>query len=145
MNWYKIASLFQIEIATDVSGIPYRKEVDDIQYLDQEKAKEILEKAIRSRHGRYDPKGAQNMAVRYKFKVTDVKESYDYVTFTTEISPKEEERGEVEVASPEHPRYEHLKQYDGGKTGKVVYKSPKEAIESIPKSEFLAYRGMSWE
>jgi hypothetical protein len=41
-------------------------------------------------------------------------------------------------------RYEYDKDWNG-KTNRKVYKTPKDAIESIPDNPSLAYRGMSWE
>lgn len=148
MNWYglcKVATSLQIDIETDVSDIPYRREGDDIRYLDDAMAKELVRQAVTSYYGRWDTSAVNNMAVRYRFLVTEANDRYDFATFDVRIIPKQEDRGQPEIVGPDHPSYEFYKEFHGGLTGNVVYKTPKDAIEAIPASDSLAYRGMSWE
>ena len=114
MNWYslyKTATSFQIEIATDVKDVAYRRSGDDISYLDDQKAKELLEEALRTKYSIYDKNDVKNMAVRYKFKLTKLKEAFDHVVFYTEIFVKDEGRGEIELASPDHESYDYHKKF----------------------------------
>lgn len=50
-----------------------------------------------------------------------------------------------EIAAPDNPLYSMYQQYSKGETGWRIFKTPKDAIDTIPEKEEWAYRGMSWE
>jgi hypothetical protein len=84
---------------------------------------------------------------RFKYTLTKVRQDdwNNEVTyhFTNDTIDKGKGRDEI-ISDKSDDRYEYYPNWDG-RTGKRVYKSPKDAIDSIPNDENLAYRGMSWE
>jgi len=89
---------------------------------------------LKSASGRYN-----YVLVKYSpDKWSDTKRLY----FKYDVIDKGKGREEI-ITDPTDWRHEYGN-WDG-KTGKKVFKSPKDAIESIPADPALAYRGMSWE
>lgn len=104
----------------------------------------LLRKGIQNYYNRIDPKGYQFLKKRYDFKLLDVRDHWDAATFQMRIVPKTK-GGERQKSTPDMHSYEFDKEHRGGYTGRILYKTPKNAIESIPANPTLGYRGMAWE
>lgn len=79
---------------------------------------------------------------RYTITLAEVKETYSGIQFNYTIMPK---GGTPEPPDPNDPMYDYIMKYKDGKTNNVLFKTPKDAIDSIPDDPSLVYRGMSWE
>lgn len=101
------------------------------------------EKALATHLRRYGNDIELNSSsARYIYTLTRFNAGYHaYDTLTFEYTPISK-RSSEEIATKDNPMYDL---YDNGKTGRTIYRSPKDAIEEIPTDNALAYRGMSWE
>jgi hypothetical protein len=82
-------------------------------------------------------------SARYVYTLTKFNAGYHaYDTLSFEYAPIEKNRGRDEIIGPDDYRYGI---YKDDKTGRKIYKTPKDAIAEIPVDGTLAYRGMSWE
>ena len=78
----------------------------------------------------------KNCTDRYDIELESVRNNYECI-FTFKFVPKG--NGQPEIGGEDHPIYK------GMPTGWTVYRTPKDAIESIPHDKNLVYRGMSYE
>ena len=81
----------------------------------------------------------KNAIDRYNFELEDVRNHGECI-FEFKLIPKG--RGTPEIAGEEHPLYDI---YKGSHTGQTIFKSPQDAVESIPDNKNLVFRGMSYE
>jgi hypothetical protein len=103
----------------------------------KEKAQEALQKYFR----RYAGPELDFASARYAFYLKSIDKGwYSYDRYTFIYEPIEKKKGSEEIAGLDHFLYK-----PGTKTGRKVYKSPKDAIDSIPDNPTLGYRGISWE
>lgn len=105
-------------------------------------AKQALEKYLMRYGDRMELKSASS---RYIYKLIRYDPNYwKYITLEFELSPISKGGREEIITDPNDDRWTFYKNWDG-KTGKTLYKTPKDAIAEIPADPNLAYRGMSWE
>lgn len=141
MKFFKIASQLQIEVDPSFT-IAYKEKNGEQETGGPDFIKNIVREGLKtiSIENRLP-----NLARRYYFKVKDIKSTPRETIITLDVIPKGYEKGKEEIAQPDHYLYEYLHKHKGGKTGNVLFKTPQEAIDAIPESHNLAYRGMSWE
>ena len=149
MKIIKIASKLNIELSCDVSDIPYYRvnspNKNEILYLDNRKALDLVRESLKNVYNYYDTSTFESLKKRYIFNIVGFDDrDYNNVKFKVEFSALGG-NGKPEIATKDHYMYDYLQEHKGGKTGKILYKTPKDAIEEIPESSDLAYRGMSWE
>lgn len=122
---------------------PYHLRVDHsgraTEQPDHEKFKEFCRKAFIQYFGEQ----YKQATARYRFILKNVREGYSEVVLQFDLVPKG--KSEDELAAPDHPMYQYYQQHTAGRTGALVFKTAKDAIESIPDDPGLVYRGMSWE
>lgn len=146
MNWLqKLAEFLIITIDPSIAKVPIEAKGNQIVYGGPDQLKQITQQAIRRYYTTIDPKGDKFMGSRYIFNVNKISNYYDALTITVQFLPRNKKQGKEKALNPENPLYEYYMQYKGGKSGKTVYKTPKDAIASIPADSSLAYRGMCWE
>jgi hypothetical protein len=149
MKLIKLASSLSLNILCDGSEIEFHRRYWKIGefagenhhiYLNEPTIRSLITESFRNIYNQFDSSGFENLKRRYSFNVTDVRGSYKDVTFEISFSPLVS--GVEELADESD---EYAMKFKGGKTGRVLYKEPKDAIESIPEDNRLMYRGMSWE
>jgi hypothetical protein len=95
-----------------------------------------------NRYGGPEHKSASS---RFSYFLEKVREGYSEKILQFRYAPIENRRASDEIASPDDYRREFYPADWDGKTGKRIYPTPKDAVESIPERAELAWRGMSWE
>jgi hypothetical protein len=103
------------------------------------------EDALSKYFNRYKGPELQFASVRYAFHLKEIDKGwFEYDRYVFTYTPIEAKRGMPEIAPKDDYRFEIDPNWSG-KTDKKLYKTPKDAIESIPDDPSLAYRGISWE
>lgn len=125
--------------------VPIEKAAGDTTKMaNEEDIKNMARQGLIAYHQSLDPQGWRFLKARYDFHVERVSDYWDALTLTIKIVPLTPKGGEEEMASPDDPAYDYY-QRSGGKTGKTLYRSPKDAIQEIPNDPAYGYRGMAWE
>lgn len=119
-------------------GNPYK-------FATPQELSEIALGGLRKYFSLVDPLGFSYLKERYHFKLSKAIENSDGLTLTIQFLPIDKGRGSEELVPQDDPLYDYHKKYNQGKTGRKVYKRPKDALEDIPSDTNFAYRGMSWE
>jgi hypothetical protein len=133
----------QITINPEINHIPTElRGSEPNKWLEPEEIKETLTDILRRNFAKLDPRGWQYAKERYSFHAEKIKKDYEGIKFTIHIKLIQPKGGQEELAGPDD---EYYQKYHGGKTGRITYKTPKDAIAEIPADPNLAYRGMSWE
>lgn len=150
MKIIKVSSKLNIQLSCDVSGVTYYEENsydgNDINlHLDNQKAIELAKQSLQSVFNIHDSNAFENIKKRYMFDITKFDNLGKDLRFNVNFFPIGSDKGEEQLISPDNPNYDYYQKYRGGKSGKVIYKNPKDAISEIPISSNLSYRGMSWE
>jgi hypothetical protein len=103
------------------------------------------QEALKTYFNRYGGPELKFASVRYNFHLKEIDKGwYEYDRYVFTYQPIEKNRSTPEIADKDDYRYEVKPDWDG-KTGKRLYKTPKDALESIPADPSLGYRGISWE
>ena len=134
-----------VTVDPSITQIPLQTHGDKTVYGDQEQIIQIARQVIRRYYSNIDPHGDKFMSGRYIFHVAKISNYYDGLTLTVRFLPKNRTTGQEKPLNPEDPMYDHYMSYRGGKSGKTVYKTPKDAVKEIPSDPNSAYRGMAWE
>lgn len=116
-----------------------------LETADAAKVKELIQSALQNYYNRIDPQGWRFISARYQFVVDKWSQNYREIEFNIRILPLGGKSGTEEISTPEDPMHEYNQKWRDGKTGKTLYKSPKDAIKEIPADNNLAYRGIAWE
>ncbi len=146
MNWLiKIAESLMVTIDPSITQFPIETRGNHEVYAGPDQLREIVQQVIKKYYSNIDPHGDRFMSGRYIFNVQKISNRYDGLTLTIQFLPRNKKPGTEKPLNPDSHLYEYYTKYHGGKSGKTIYKSPKDAIASIPPDPTLAYRGMCWE
>ena len=85
------------------------------------------------------------MTARYIFHLRKIDTRGNEATLTINFLPNTKKHGIPQMSQPGDISYDYNQKYKGGKTGRIDYKTPKDAIASIPVDPNLAYRGIAYE
>lgn len=96
------------------------------KWADAEEIEQIVRKTLMAHFQQLDPKGWRYAKERYAFHVVKAGDSSDAMALMINVEP---------IGVPDKIEDD----------GKWTFRTPKEAIDSIPKDPQFGYRGMSWE
>ena len=145
MKLFRIASQLQIEIPPSVSVVYQQGGKEGELVGDEDVVRSLITDGLKHFVERFNPGSFESLSRRYRFVLKDIKQNPRETNFQLDILPLGNDNGIEEMVQPGDPMYDFYSKYRGGKTGRILYKSPQEALASIPRFDDMAYRGMSWE
>jgi hypothetical protein len=109
-----------------------------VKNANRDELKSFVIKALKQHYSNY----YQNLIDRYDVILKRIN-GYNEIIFNFELKPLGMKM--PEPSNPEDYNHDYNLQYRNGKTGFYLHKSPKDAIQEIPRDPNLVYRGMSYE
>jgi hypothetical protein len=145
MSWYTLHKTASLEVEVGSHEVPFitdhtGQKKESISGPDLAR---LIRSGLTTQYSKLDEKGIDFLSKRYRFTLQDWKDQNRYMQFSLGITPLDE--GEEVLLDKDDPMYDYIQKHHGGRTGKYSYKTPKDAIESIPEDDSLAYRGIAWE
>lgn len=107
-----------------------------VEMANHVKLKAFLTKTLKEMYGKY----FNNLLSRYSILLKEIRDGYSEVIFELQFLPLKYKS--EEMISPDDEMYDYYMKHKGGKTGKFLFSTPKEALDEIPANDNYVYRGL---